>query len=40
MTNAELTRLIFGRLSLDAVPYHEPILVFTFLGVAVGGLAV
>src|SRR5690348_15923663 len=40
LTGAELTRLIFGRLSLDAVPYHEPILVFTFLGVAVGGLAV
>ena len=30
---------IFGRLSLDALPLHEPILVATFAGVAVGGLA-
>jgi cytochrome o ubiquinol oxidase subunit 1 len=30
---------IFGRLSLDALPLHEPILVATFAAVAVGGLA-
>jgi cytochrome o ubiquinol oxidase subunit 1 len=36
----DLTRLIFGRLSWDAVPYHEPILVATFAMVAVGGLVV
>jgi cytochrome o ubiquinol oxidase subunit 1 len=34
-----LTELIFGRLSLEAVPYHEPILVATFLAVALGGVA-
>ncbi|HEY6924606.1 MAG TPA: cbb3-type cytochrome c oxidase subunit I, partial [Steroidobacteraceae bacterium] len=40
MTGSELTRLVLGRLSWDAVPYHEPILVFTFIGVALGGVAV
>ncbi|HTH95600.1 MAG TPA: cytochrome o ubiquinol oxidase subunit I [Rhodocyclaceae bacterium] len=38
--SSNLANLIFGRLSLEAIPYHEPILVLTFLGVAVGGLAV
>ena len=33
-------KLIFGRLTLDAFPIHEPILVATFLVVAVVGLAV
>jgi len=40
MTSSELTRLVLGRLSWDAIPYHEPILIFTFIGVAVGGAAV
>jgi cytochrome o ubiquinol oxidase subunit 1 len=31
---------LFGRLTLDALPFHEPILVATFAGVAVGGIAV
>jgi cytochrome o ubiquinol oxidase subunit 1 len=31
---------IFGRLSFAALPLHEPILVVTFLGVALGGLVV
>ncbi len=31
---------IFGRLTLDAIPYQEPILVGTFIGVAIGGIAV
>ncbi|MCM8732024.1 cytochrome o ubiquinol oxidase subunit I [Hephaestia sp. GCM10023244] len=31
---------IFGRLTLDALPFHEPILVVTFIGVVLGGLAV
>lgn len=31
---------IFGRLSLEAIPLHEPILIATFCMVAVGGLAV
>src|SRR5690349_1405331 len=39
MTGSELTRLVLGRLSWDAIPYHEPILIFTFMGVAIGGAA-
>ncbi|WP_423709932.1 cytochrome o ubiquinol oxidase subunit I [Undibacterium sp. WLX3042] len=35
----DLTKLIFGRLSWEAIPLHEPILIATFAGVAVGGLA-
>jgi len=35
----DLTKLIFGRLSWDAIPYHEPILIGTFAMVAIGGLA-
>ncbi|WP_218184778.1 cytochrome o ubiquinol oxidase subunit I [Luteibacter sp. UNCMF366Tsu5.1] len=30
---------MFGRLSLEAIPYHEPILVGTFIAVALGGVA-
>ena len=30
---------LFGRLSLEAIPYHDPILVATFAVVAVGGTA-
>ena len=37
--NVNLQRLIFGRFTLEAIPYHEPILVATFAVVAVGGLA-
>ena len=36
----DLMTLIFGRLTLDAIPYHEPILVATFIMVALGGAAV
>jgi cytochrome o ubiquinol oxidase subunit I len=36
----DLTHLIFGRLTLEAIPYREPILVVTFIMVALGGLAV
>lgn len=39
-SNPDLLKLIFGRLTLDAIPYHEPILVVTFIGVVIGGLAV
>ncbi|MET0429220.1 MAG: cbb3-type cytochrome c oxidase subunit I, partial [Microvirga sp.] len=39
-TNLDFQQLIFGRLTLDAVPYHEPILLVTFAVVAVAGLAV
>lgn len=38
--NSTLTQLVFGRLSLEAIPYHEPILVVTFIAVALGGIAV
>ncbi len=38
--NPTLQHEIFGRLSLDSIPYHEPILVGTFVGVAIGGLLV
>ena len=38
--NPDLMHLIFGKLSLDALPLHEPILVATFCGVAVGGIVV
>ena len=38
-SNINLQQLIFGRLTLEAIPYHEPILIVTVLGVAVGGVA-
>jgi cytochrome o ubiquinol oxidase subunit 1 len=31
--------MIFGRLSLESLPLHEPIIVGTFIGVALGGAA-
>src|SRR5277367_5560991 len=34
-----LTKAIFGRLTLEALPLHEPILIATFAGVALGGAA-
>ncbi|WP_201258517.1 cytochrome o ubiquinol oxidase subunit I [Bordetella sp. H567] len=37
--NLDLHKLLLGRLSLEAIPYHEPILVMTFIFVAIGGLA-
>jgi len=36
----DLTKLIFGRLSWEAIPYHEPILIATFIAVILGGLVV
>lgn len=36
---SELMNLLFGRLSLEAIPYHDPILVGTFLVVALGGIS-
>lgn len=30
---------IFGKLSLDVIPYYEPILIATFIGSALGGMA-
>ena len=37
---SSLAKIIFGRLTLDAIPYHEPILIGTFVMVAIGGAAV
>ncbi|MBB3177640.1 cytochrome o ubiquinol oxidase subunit I [Variovorax sp. Sphag1AA] len=36
----DLTKLIFGRLTWDAIPFHEPILIGTFAAVLLGGIAV
>ncbi|MFZ6815767.1 cytochrome o ubiquinol oxidase subunit I [Undibacterium sp. Rencai35W] len=36
----DLTKLIFGRLTWDAIPFHEPILLATFIAVGLGGAAV
>ncbi|WP_213955809.1 MULTISPECIES: cytochrome o ubiquinol oxidase subunit I [unclassified Variovorax] len=36
----DLTKLIFGRLTLEAIPYHEPILLATFAAVVLGGVVV
>jgi len=40
LANSSLLKIIFGRLTLDAFPIHEPILVATFIVVAMGGIAV
>jgi cytochrome o ubiquinol oxidase subunit 1 len=37
--NLDLTKLIFGRLTWDAIPFHDPIILATFAVVAVGGVA-
>jgi cytochrome o ubiquinol oxidase subunit I len=39
MEHSSLATLIFGRLSLDSLPLHEPILIGTFTVVALGGIA-
>jgi len=39
MHEMTLTQLIFGRLSWEAIPYHEPILLVTFIAVLLGGVA-
>lgn len=36
----DLTRLLFGRLTWDAIPLHEPILLATFIMIGVGGAVV
>jgi cytochrome o ubiquinol oxidase subunit 1 len=37
--DSNLTQFIFGRLTLQSFPYHEPILVVTFIVVALGAIA-
>src|SRR5215469_18876765 len=39
LSHPDLAKLIFGRLSLDSLPLHEPIVVYTFVAVAIGGIA-
>ena len=39
MNMPDLAKLIFGRLTIEAIPYHEPILIGTFIAVAIGGIA-
>src|SRR5438876_6435532 len=34
-----LAKLVFGRLTWEAIPLHEPILLATFVAVALGGVA-
>ncbi|HET7834254.1 MAG TPA: cbb3-type cytochrome c oxidase subunit I, partial [Variovorax sp.] len=40
LDHLDLTKLVFGRLSWEAIPLHEPILLFTFIAVVLGGVAV
>ena len=40
MFDPALIKTIFGRLTLESLPLHEPIVVGTFAAVAVGGIAV
>ena len=40
ISKSSLLKFVFGRLTLDAFPIHEPILVGTFLVVAVAGAAI
>jgi cytochrome o ubiquinol oxidase subunit 1 len=35
----DLTKTIFGRLGWDAIPFHDPVILATFVGVVVGGVA-
>ena len=37
--HTDLTKLLLGRLSWESIPYHEPILLATFIMVAIGGAA-
>ena len=39
LDHTDMTKLIFGRLGWDAIPFHEPILIGTFIMVALGGAA-
>jgi cytochrome o ubiquinol oxidase subunit 1 len=39
MSDSSLAKTVFGRLTIDSFPIHEPILIGTFAVVALGGLA-
>src|SRR5437773_2498601 len=36
----DLVKLVFGRLTWEAIPLHEPILLTTFVAIVIGGVAV
>ena len=36
----DFLKLLLGRLTLEDIPYHEPILIGTFIGVSLGALGV
>jgi cytochrome o ubiquinol oxidase subunit I len=38
-SDPDVQQFIFGRLTWEAIPYHEPILMVTFVAVALGGIA-
>jgi cytochrome o ubiquinol oxidase subunit 1 len=38
--NLDFAKLIFGRLDWEAIPYHDPILMGTFIMVCLGGIAI
>lgn len=38
LDHLDLTKLVFGRLSWNAIPLHEPILLVTFVAVCLGGV--
>ena len=38
-SDPDVQQFIFGRLTWEAIPYHDPILVVTFIAVALGGAA-
>ncbi|QNK72740.1 cytochrome o ubiquinol oxidase subunit I [Variovorax sp. PAMC28562] len=33
----DITKLVFGRLTWDAIPFHDPILLVTFIAIGLGG---
>jgi cytochrome o ubiquinol oxidase subunit 1 len=40
LKQVNLTQLLLGRLTWDAIPFHEPILLGTFIAVAFGGILI
>jgi cytochrome o ubiquinol oxidase subunit 1 len=40
LENIDIVKLLFGRLTLSAIPYNEPIVVGTFIGASIIGIAV
>ena len=39
-SNPDILKFIFGRLSFESLPFHEPILIVTFAAVCLGGIGV